>query len=141
MAIRDPGFERLIRRKGVETTGTLRLRGPTPLLSARRRCGQQLTGATKGSPLLSGEKRRPGLPAWGGGSRGQCLRHRDTAAEIARGRQGIWVKQELQDVREGCLPGRGRLKRWVPLPASGHVGEEDEDGVKDQGFHALTSGS
>lgn len=30
MAIRDLGFERLIRRKGVETTGALRLRGPYP---------------------------------------------------------------------------------------------------------------
>lgn len=30
MAIRDLGFERFLRRKGVETTGTLRLRGPYP---------------------------------------------------------------------------------------------------------------
>lgn len=59
------------------------------------------------------------------------MRHQDTAAEITRGRKGIWVKQELQDVREGCLPGRGRLERGYHYLPQDMWEDEDEDGVKD----------
>lgn len=38
-------------------------------------------------------------------------------------------------------PGKRRAKAWVPLPVSGQVGDGEEDGVKDQGFRALNSGS
>lgn len=41
------------------------------------------------------------------------------------------MKQELQDVREGCLPGRGRLERGYHYLPQDMWEDEDEDGVKD----------
>lgn len=51
-----------------------------------------------------------GYPPREEGPEGSARGQRDAAVEGARGRRGLRVEGELQDVRERCLRGRGELK-------------------------------
>lgn len=97
--------------------------------------------AQRKAALCCPEKSRGlGYPPREEGPEGSARGQRDAAVEGARGRRGLRV-EGVTGCQRKMPPGKRRAKAWMPLPASRHVGDGGEAGVKDPGFRALSSGN